>query len=1251
MSSVITTSPTLNYVSSADISTTIDTNGYLRYQIFFHESVVTYGNIIMFEYMIQPKLNTIFSPANTVYGFLSVDVATTTGILNQYVLTVPASEQTYTGISEDTIQFRVYTGDKDTNDVIVTEWSNALNVFNPAVEPNFSSAFAYFDENIPHNNNVLYVFFDSDNNPYDYGLPEDPNTGMKFIVCYYYKKSSDGSTIWGVSDPLHAEPLAGHPTYKVLKINNIERVLDGERIYLNVHADYNWQYNNNNYYSVSSASADLIAYEAINDSAPDITSVAYKVYELNKLQEIELVWNAPQNSIVSNFEVQSYQVFVNINEVGYVPYGNLLPKTVKSLVVDVNNLDCEDTIQFLVEVTTVLEQVTRSPPSSIVNIFKHAGPVSSLVVNDTSVAPNNSVSLLVNFDNSSYTGCGAPKHYVVRINNQVYTPVSGSLVYVPYTSYSIRYILPAVNGLPLKTGNVDVALVTEDTNNSSNFLEGEKKYVPYIANNLNLQPVVYQVYNSNSTQQINMTWNDISLGNWSVVNYRVEAKVDANNWTVVAGGDPNAPYTNTSYTYNVILSALSQNISFKVIATVVNIANPTSPVSYNVTSNTDSKNTFSYAGPVSNLVVTNTSVSPDNTVNLTVKYNGVVNRGLGAGDKYAIEINGQSYTPSSGSLTYDTVNPTKEYSVSYILPASNGNPVRFGIVNVYLETVNTNQVPVNPMKGQQTSTPYFANNLVIQPVDYSVYNNKAQIMNLSWNDLAVGPWSVNNYTVEAKIGTGPWIVKAGGDLNSPYTNTSYSYVVDLSTSSTTEAIQFRVTGYVNNNTVNYNTLSNIVSKNTFSHPGQVSGLVVKNTSVASGNIVMLTVEFTGVANVGINTPDNYVVKINGNTYSPISGNLSYVANKQYSVSYALAPVNGNQFPNVGTVDVNLQVLNTNSPGDIIDGDLSSAPYIANNLTLDALNYDVYTNNTQNLQLTWNNITLTPWTLINHIVYVKQGLGSWTQVISTSNNIYTYLVDTSNTALLTFKVVTTVGNGSVNYNVTSNEQTINPFSYSKPVSNVVVNWTVTNTNNSIMDAFVSFDRPSNTGVNNGIEKYVVRLLNNNSGLIQSKDVIPVVNTIRENVYFDDVVYSNVGNIIIDVYVKDNNNNNNPITLFNESQYIISYVTSSVPLFINVSFNSVSSQLSGTIVTEDVLKRAGRLIYIDNNSLKEVQINTSGVLTTGFNISDPINNLNADGTLSYNFVLDYSSFQGLSASNSLSVSVSNNFGIGTLIKNRI
>ena len=142
MSSVITTSPTLNYVSSADISSTSNANSNLTYQLLFHESVVTYGNIIMFEYMIQPKDDILFSPDNTTYGFLSVEVASTTGILNQYVLSVPASEQTYDGQSTKTIQFRVYTGDKETNTVIVTEWSNALNVCNPPHEPNFSSAFA-----------------------------------------------------------------------------------------------------------------------------------------------------------------------------------------------------------------------------------------------------------------------------------------------------------------------------------------------------------------------------------------------------------------------------------------------------------------------------------------------------------------------------------------------------------------------------------------------------------------------------------------------------------------------------------------------------------------------------------------------------------------------------------------------------------------------------------------------------------------------------------------------------------------------------------------------------------------------------------------------------------------------------------------------------------------------------------------------------------------------------------------------------
>ena len=1258
MSSVITTSPTLNYVSSADISSTSNANSNLTYQLLFHESVVTYGNIIMFEYMIQPKDDILFSPDNTTYGFLSVEVASTTGILNQYVLSVPASEQTYDGQSTKTIQFRVYTGDKETNTVIVTEWSNALNVCNPPHEPNFSSAFAYYDENVSVNNNDLFVFFDSNTNPYDYGLPEDSNTGMKFIVCYYYKKSSDGTTIWGVSDPVRAEPLAGHPSYKVLKVNDIERVLENEDIYISVHAEYNWQYNNNNYYSVSSASTDLTARPAITDSYPDINAVSYQVYEANQQQEILVGWEAPKNIIIDNFKVSKYQLYVSINSNPvFVAYGDELGANTTSLLVDVSNLDCGDTIKFLVEVTTELGQVTRSAQSSLVNIFKYAGPVSDLVVNNTNVNSDKTVELTVNFQSVSYTGCGIADDYDIKINgNNSHIPTSislnnvpmlvPSLLHVDNAHYSVSYTIPAENDVAVQVGSVDVCLKTMD-NNSSDLQNGQSLSAPYVANNLVLQPIDYEVYNNGQNQIMNLSWNDLDIESWHASNYLVEVKIGSGDWSGVAGVDDEIqilyPYTNKSYQYNVSLSSVSENVLFRVIATLVN-----DDVSYNIMSNQESKDTFSYAGPVSNLVVNNTSVEDDNTVKLTVVFNGSANTGLGAPESYVVVINDEIYTPDSGSLEYVL---DKVYSISYSLPPVNGLPVKTGNVDVYLQTTNTNS-PFESMNGEILTTYYVANNLVLQPVDYLVYNNKEQIMDLTWNDLSVGPWSVTNYKVEVKIGTENWAPVAGNNLLSPYLDTSYSHQVDLTKSSDTQNISFRVTAtLVKDGSLSYINTSNLESKYTFLHAEAVSGLVVDNTSVGVNNEVYLKVNFNGIAITGLGAPSYYVITINDQIYNPTSGSLAYDSinpTKLYSINYILPVVNSTPFPNVGSVKVLLQTSNTNSPFELMDGEPSIAPYIATNLILNDLVYDVYANNTQNVQLSWNYIDLQPWSVSSYAVYVKQGSGEWGQVTTTENNLYTYSVDLSDTNSLSFKVVATVANGAVNYDIASNEKSVMPFSYSNPVSNTSVNWSVSDKDNTIMDVYVSFYTPLNSGVNGGIYKYVVSLYDENDELLESKDITPSQNV--EHVYFNDVSYTTHGDVKIDVFVNDNNNNDT-ITLYNTSRYTIAYVTSSVPVFINVSFDQVTSQLSGTIVTNDVLKKAGRLIYIDNNSLKEVQINTSGNLINGFDISNPIPNPNQDGTLSYNFVLDYNSFSGLSSANDCSVSVSNNFGIGTLINYRI
>ena len=108
--SIDTRPPILSYVASSDNS--VLTDGSLRYNIFFDESLCTLGTVIMFEYMIKDYDVVVPTNVNTSYGFVSTDYTISTGIQNQYILVVPAGNQTLTGVSHEHIQFRVYVGQK-----------------------------------------------------------------------------------------------------------------------------------------------------------------------------------------------------------------------------------------------------------------------------------------------------------------------------------------------------------------------------------------------------------------------------------------------------------------------------------------------------------------------------------------------------------------------------------------------------------------------------------------------------------------------------------------------------------------------------------------------------------------------------------------------------------------------------------------------------------------------------------------------------------------------------------------------------------------------------------------------------------------------------------------------------------------------------------------------------------------------------------------------------------------------------------
>ena len=124
--SIVTTSPTLSYVSSADVSSVVN-DGLTKYEILFDASLIALGNLIMFEYKFQDIGASSPNLDNTSFGFISVEDAIQSGIENQYVIAVPAEANTFNGVATRTIQVRVYFGVTSlANNVVVTPWSNQL---------------------------------------------------------------------------------------------------------------------------------------------------------------------------------------------------------------------------------------------------------------------------------------------------------------------------------------------------------------------------------------------------------------------------------------------------------------------------------------------------------------------------------------------------------------------------------------------------------------------------------------------------------------------------------------------------------------------------------------------------------------------------------------------------------------------------------------------------------------------------------------------------------------------------------------------------------------------------------------------------------------------------------------------------------------------------------------------------------------------------------------------------------------------
>ena len=628
--SINTAQPSLSYVSSQDVSSA--PSGTTSYTIFFDASNASYGNLIMFEYKLQINDATTPNLENTEFGFIAVENAVQTGLSNQYIISVPASETTNDDLSTQTIQVRIYFGNNSSADVVVTDWSNQLDLHLPPTTPViFTSMTPGFDGSFFDNDeNKLYVLLKESDNDFNY-------VKIKFIVCFFYQDSNEG-TVWKVSDPTQAtETSIGNETFRLIAVDLQGSVLEGSNAYVSMHSVYNWESVGNTFHSVSYMSNEVVSVPSSNDSDPNITSVGYNIYDEVAIpgdQTMLVTWEPPGNSGLPFYAVQKYQLYYKIDSGAFQLYAGGIDTNTLEYTVNVGasgyygeglDMVCGDSIVFRVD-AVVQGENKPSPESEPTNFFKYSEAVTNLLITGSSYnAESNKVSFTVNFTgvSDSGKGCGVGLKYVIKINGEPTQPTIDSLDYVSDKEYSVSFSDLLID----KVGTVEVYLLTLDTNttNTTNELSGLSDTVPYIANNVTQNDVNYSIYDvlTNGSQTMNLSWSVPALGDWIVDNYTVQYR-DGAGWIDASS------VSSESYNFDASSFAVSTpvNLLFRILANMKN-----GETSYVITSNETSQYTFKFAEDVQEPIVNWSVANTDNTtmdINLQFKNPSVlgVNNGL-----------------------------------------------------------------------------------------------------------------------------------------------------------------------------------------------------------------------------------------------------------------------------------------------------------------------------------------------------------------------------------------------------------------------------------------------------------------------------------------------------------------------------------------------------------------------------------------------------------------------------------------------
>lgn len=721
------TTPVLDYVGSVDVSSSdYGTNQFI---LSVDPSQNTLGSLIMFEYKIQTA-GTITDPSHVLLGYISMDAGTSFQLGNsaQYQIGVPAEANV--SVANRKIQVRAYTGLFNSTDIVVSPWSNELEVYNPPEQPVLF--LSYYDVDATASGDDLFIFMDpSSNLTYDWATTE-------FVVAYYYATDPSNDTVWQVSEPLSAIDVVYNLTQplKMLQLTGFGTVSSTRQVvYVAVYAVNSFSYNGDMYYSVSHISTTESALPQSAYAAPTITAVDYAVYVDPAVaypgnQNMTIHWDAPLNSILPTFAVDHYILEYSTNLTTWNVISNSIPNTQLSYVYNPwnNGITCGNTVTYRVRAVSTLG--TNSPYSNLVgkSIFSYATAPQNLAIPSSSFA-GGLVSLTVTFSNPVHVGCGTPTQYVITAYDASGNSFTTNVAYhASPSNYTVNLVDMSLN----QVGNVDVLLQTLDTNDPFAALDGQVASAPYLGLELVLDPIDYEVYRNNN-QVMLLTWNISALpSGWSLSQYDVYLSVNDGSYNLIATRAMNFYYYN-------LTEGCGDNLKFEIRATA-----SYGSTNFPLVSNDENLNVFKYSLPPASSTVEWAIINPDNTVDILIHWTNPTDTGCGTPDSFVVNI----YNSSSVLVrTYDNIAYVNTPGYQYEQYVDAINYTSNGTVEIFLKTVDTNSS--NLENGIPSSTSFTSQDL---PVISNVVVNNAHTQ-VTFDVQTAGDLVLVNLLIVNNLGT------------------------------------------------------------------------------------------------------------------------------------------------------------------------------------------------------------------------------------------------------------------------------------------------------------------------------------------------------------------------------------------------------------------------------------------------------------------------------------------------------------------